>query len=68
MAKGEKYRNIIAEFCCTGNCATEIIKATGYAKSIVYGSVLQTFFIKTHFPQPNFFATPKKRSSPRIDL
>ena len=36
--------------------------------SILYSSVLQTFFIETHFSQANFFATPKKGSSPRINL
>ena len=37
MAKGEEFnhRNIIAELYGAGNCATEIIKATGYAKSTV---------------------------------
>ena len=38
MAKGEEFncRNIIAELYHAGNCATEIIKATGCAKSTVY--------------------------------
>ena len=38
MAKGEEFnhRNVIAELYCAGNGATEIIKATGYAKSTIY--------------------------------
>ena len=38
MAKGEEFncRNVIVELYHAGNCATKIIKATGYAKSIVY--------------------------------
>ena len=38
MAKDEEFNciNVIAELYHAGNCATEIIKATGYAKSIVY--------------------------------
>ena len=38
MAKGEEFyrRNIIAKLYRAGNCVTEIIKATGHAKSTVY--------------------------------
>ena len=38
MAKGEEFnrRNVIPELYRAGNCATEIIKATGYVKSTVY--------------------------------
>ena len=38
MAKGEEFncRNVIAELYSAGNCATEIIKATGRVKSTVY--------------------------------
>ena len=38
MAKGEEFnrRNVITEWYRAGNCATEIIKATGYAKSTIY--------------------------------
>ena len=38
MAKGEEFnrRNVIAKLYRAGNCETEIIKATGYAKSTVY--------------------------------
>ena len=38
MAKGEEFnrRNVIAELYRADNCATEIIKATGHAKSTVY--------------------------------
>ena len=42
MAKGEEFnhRNVIAKLYHTGNFATEIIKATGYAKNTIYHIVL----------------------------
>ena len=38
MVKDKEFHhiNVIAELYCAGNCTTEIIKATGYAKSTVY--------------------------------
>ena len=38
MAKGEEFncRNVIAELYHANNCATEIIKPAGYAKSTIY--------------------------------
>ena len=37
MVKGEEFnhRNVIAELYHAGNCATEIIEDTGYAKSTI---------------------------------